>query len=74
MGVETVARLNHGMTHSAYVQDPDGNGIEVHYTLPSELWETDVNGALNYVQSLPSSGSETLEDTTDYVRFSGENP
>lgn len=73
-GVETVTRLEHGMTHSAYVQDPDGHGIEVHYTLPSEVWEADVNQALNYAVALPSSGSETLEDNTDYVRFTTTDP
>ena len=28
-GVEFRVRGNHGMTHSAYIEDPDGNGIEV---------------------------------------------
>jgi catechol-2,3-dioxygenase len=64
--VEFLVRGNHGMTHSAYVQDPDGNGIEVLYDVPKEAWEGDVNAALNHFDHLPL---DMLEDTTDYVKF-----
>ncbi len=37
-GVEFIVRGNHGMTHSAYIADPDGYGIEVLYELPEEVW------------------------------------
>jgi catechol 2,3-dioxygenase len=67
--VEFIVRGNHGMTHSAYIQDPDGNGIEVLYDVPKEAWEGDVNAALNYFEYLPPDGDETLEDSTDYVKF-----
>ena len=52
-GVEVVVRGNHGMTHSAYIVDPDGNGIEVLYELPAEVWEGDVNAAMNHFESIP---------------------
>ncbi len=32
--VRVVFRVNHGMTHSCYVGDPDGNGVELLYDLP----------------------------------------
>jgi len=32
-GVEFIVRGNHGMTHSAYIADPDGYGLEVLYNL-----------------------------------------
>jgi catechol 2,3-dioxygenase len=67
--VEFLVRGNHGMTHSAYIADPDGNGIEVLYDVPKEAWEGDVNAALNHFDVLPADGPETFEDTTDYVRF-----
>jgi catechol-2,3-dioxygenase len=70
MDVEFLVRGNHGMTHSVYVADPDGNGIEVLYDLPDEVWQGDVNGALNYFEILPNDGPETFEDDTDYKRFS----
>lgn len=68
-GVEFLIRGNHGMTHSAYISDPDGHGIEVLYEVPAEAWEGDVNAALNYFEFLPSDGDAALEDTTDYHRF-----
>ncbi len=65
-GVEFAIRGNHGMTHSAYISDPDGNGIEVLYELPAEVWEGDVDAALNYFEMLPN---DSVDDDTDYHRF-----
>jgi len=69
IGQEIAVRGNHGMTHSAYVVDPDGHGIEVLYELPSEVWEGDVDAALSYFEPLPTSGDGVLVDDTNYVRF-----
>lgn len=55
-------RGNHGMTHSAYISDPDGNGLEIVYDLASEFWENDVNAALNYFNRLPDAGPDALLD------------
>lgn len=66
-GVEFIVRGNHGMTHSAYIADPDGYGIEVLYEVPAEVWSGDVDAALNYFEFLPPE--KELEDTTDYQRF-----
>jgi catechol-2,3-dioxygenase len=68
-GVEFLVRGNHGMTHSAYIADPDGNGIEILYDLPPEVWEDDVNAALNHFEALPRTGQATLVDDTDYPMF-----
>ena len=38
-GVPFLRRVNHGMTHSVYIADPNGHGIEVLYELPREVWE-----------------------------------
>ena len=57
-------RIDHGMTHSVYVNDPNGYGVEVLYELPPEVWEHDINGALNYAKVLPKA--DLLVDTTDY--------
>jgi catechol 2,3-dioxygenase len=72
IGQEIAIRGNHGMTHSAYVVDPDGHGIEVLYELPSEVWEGDVDAALSYFEMLPTTGPEALADDTDYVRFGAD--
>ncbi len=57
-------RIDHGMTHSMYVEDPNGYGVEVLYELPAEVWDHDIDGALNYADVLPLS---QLTDSTDYV-------
>ena len=44
-GVEFLVRGNHGMTHSAYIADPDGYGLEVLYNLPADAWGGDVDAA-----------------------------
>jgi catechol 2,3-dioxygenase len=69
IGVEFLVRGDHGMTHSAYIQDPDGNGIEVVYDLPESVWSGDVNAALNYFDGLPTTGAEALDDNINYVIF-----
>jgi len=68
-GVEFNRRGNHGMTHSAYISDPDGYGLEVLYEVPADVWEGDVNAALNYFEEMPTTGPESLTDDTDYHRF-----
>jgi catechol 2,3-dioxygenase len=68
-GVKFEVRGNHGMTHSAYIVDPDGNGIEVLYDLPSEVWENDVDAALSYFENMPREGAAALEDDTNYPVF-----
>ncbi len=68
-GIEFAIRGNHGMTHSAYIVDPDGHGIEVLYDLPTEVWQDDVDAALSYFEPLPASGPDSLLDSTDYKVF-----
>jgi len=71
-GVEFIVRGNHGMTHSAYIADPDGYGIEVLYEVPEEAWSGDVNAALNYFEHVPPE--REMEDVTDYRRFPSGQP
>jgi catechol 2,3-dioxygenase len=68
-GIEFAVRGDHGMTHSAYVVDPDGVGVEILYEVPAEAWEGDVDAALNYFVPTATDGPETFVDNTDYVRF-----
>lgn len=68
-GVKFHRRVNHGMTHSVYISDPDGHGIEVLYELPRETWEHDIDGAQNYAEQLPTDGDESLVDRTDNPVF-----
>ncbi len=50
------------MTHSVYINDPNGYGVEVLYELPRELWEGDIDAGLNYLELLPTEGPEALVD------------
>ena len=66
-GVKFERRVDHGMTHSLYIHDPNGYGVELLYELPREVWEGDIDGALNYSRSLPTEGAAALEDTDQGV-------
>jgi catechol-2,3-dioxygenase len=57
------------LTHSLYLRDPDGNGVELVYDLPNEVWEGDVNAALNYFDNIVTVGDEALQDSTNYRVF-----
>ena len=70
-GVTFHRRINHGMTHSVYISDPDGHGIEVLYELPREVWEHDIDGAQNFAEQLPTEGDQALIDTKDNPIFDG---
>jgi catechol 2,3-dioxygenase len=72
-GVTFQMRGNHGMTHSAYIADPDGNGIEVLYELPADVWEGDLQTALKHFDTLPTEGPESLVDDTDYKVFAARD-
>ncbi len=60
------------MTHSVYISDPDGHGIEVLYELPREVWEADIDAAQNFSEQLPTEGAEALVDRTDNPVFGHE--
>lgn len=64
-GVKFDRRVNHGMTHSLYIHDPNGYGIELLYDLPREMWEGDIDAALNWVEQLPTEGAAALVDRTE---------
>ena len=70
-GVKFNLRISHGMTHSVYINDPDGHGIEVLYELPREHWKGDIHAALNYADVLPTEGPEALVDEPTPA-FSGD--
>ncbi|MEM9562490.1 MAG: VOC family protein [Actinomycetota bacterium] len=64
-GVPMNLRMDHGMTHSVYINDPNGYGVEVLYELPEEVWRHDINGALNHAVALPDD--QLLTDDTNYT-------
>jgi catechol-2,3-dioxygenase len=68
-GVKFDRRIDHGMTHSLYLHDPDGYGVELAYELPREVWEGDIDAALNFAEVRPHEGPEALVDRTDVPTF-----
>ena len=68
-GVKFHRRVNHGMTHSLYISDPNGYGVEVLYELPREVWGDNIQGALDYAEPVATEGDEAFVDDTDYPRF-----
>jgi catechol-2,3-dioxygenase len=57
------------VTHSLYISDPNGYGVELLYELPREMWEGDTNEALSWVENLPTEGEAALADRTDTPAF-----
>ena len=57
------------MTHSLYIHDPNGYGVELVYELPREVWEGDIDAALNFAEVRPYEGTELLVDRTDVPVF-----
>jgi len=68
-GVPFDRRVEHGMTHSLYIRDPNGYAVELLYELPRATWEGDINAALNHYVALPTEGKEALEDKAEYPAF-----
>jgi catechol 2,3-dioxygenase len=68
-GVKFERRVNHGMTHSLYIVDPNGYGVEVLYELPREVWGDNIQGAIDYAEPVPTEGDEAFVDDTNYPMF-----
>ncbi len=68
-GVAFERRVEHGMTHSVYIRDPNGYSVELLYELPRDTWEGDINAALNHYVALPTEGEAALEDKAEYPAF-----
>jgi catechol 2,3-dioxygenase len=37
---------DHGVSEALYMDDPDGNGVELYWDRPRELWPRDKDGGL----------------------------
>lgn len=65
-------RVEHGMTHSLYIRDPNGYSVELLYELPREVWEGNINAALNHYVALPTEGAPALEDRAESMPVFGQ--
>jgi catechol 2,3-dioxygenase len=73
-GIKFNWRVNHGVTHSVYINDPNGYGVEFLYELPREMWENDIDAGINWLENLPTEGPEALVDRTDTPSFGRKEP
>ncbi|HLF79161.1 MAG TPA: VOC family protein [Dehalococcoidia bacterium] len=73
-GVKFHVRTEHGMTHSAYISDPDGYGIEILYEVPREAWEQNPGAAVVWARRVATEGPDALRDGTDYKVFAAADP
>ncbi len=55
-GIALTRRVERGATNSIHLEDPDGNEIELVFELPRELWEHDIDAALNHAVERPILG------------------
>lgn len=46
IGYPLTGASDHGVSEALYLDDPDGNGVELYWDRPSELWPTKSDGAL----------------------------
>jgi len=51
-GVAVVGASDHTVTHSLYIQDPDGNELELYIDVQPELWRDDPSTVLAPVRPL----------------------
>src|SRR3982750_285048 len=48
-GVPLEGAADHGVSEALYLRDPDGNGVELYWDRPRELWPRTKSGELNMV-------------------------
>jgi catechol 2,3-dioxygenase len=51
-GVPVVGQADHGVTHSAYILDPDGNEIELYIDVQPERWRDDPSAIVAPIKPL----------------------
>lgn len=51
-GVSLLGSSDHGVTHSLYLADPDGNEIELYIDVQPELWREDPSAMLSPTRAL----------------------
>ena len=58
-GYPLTGTADHGVSEAIYLDDPDGNGVELYYDRPREVWPLDAEGNLQMITE-PLSVDELL--------------
>jgi catechol 2,3-dioxygenase len=45
-GISLEGAVDHGVSEALYLRDPDGNGVELYWDRPSEIWPRAADGSL----------------------------
>jgi len=45
-GIDLEGAADHGVSEAIYLRDPDGNGVELYWDRPAELWPRSASGQL----------------------------
>jgi catechol 2,3-dioxygenase len=45
-GISLTGAADHGVSHALYLDDPDGNGVELYWDRPQDAWPRDAQGQL----------------------------
>lgn len=45
-GIHLTGTADHGVSEALYLDDPDGNGVELYWDRPKSTWPRDANGGL----------------------------
>ena len=50
-GFQITGKADHGVSQAVYLDDPDGNGVELYWDRPQAEWPIDANGNLGMVNA-----------------------
>jgi len=67
---------DHGVSEALYLRDPDGNGVELYWDRPKEMWPLDEEGGIAmYTRALDLDGLlAAADDAVDPAPKVGEGP
>ncbi|RYZ53010.1 MAG: glyoxalase [Sphingobacteriales bacterium] len=60
-GYPNIAAADHGVSEALYLNDPDGNGVELYWDRPEAEWPRDSGGAINMI-TLPLDSADLLRE------------
>jgi catechol 2,3-dioxygenase len=63
-GIPLDGASDHGVSEALYLRDPDGNGVELYWDRPKELWPKTAKGELNMLTK-PLDVEGLLEETAE---------
>jgi catechol 2,3-dioxygenase len=63
-GIALTGASDHGVSEALYLDDPDGNGVELYWDRPKQAWPRDANGGLAMITKRLDLDGLLAEPTT----------